>query len=210
MRLFDRFDKVFCINLDRRPDRLNQFKEQVTKYNLGDFEVFKAYDGLNLDIKEHNSILKPSELGLILSNLSILEICKKNKYENVIIIEDDCTFSDEILKIDQYLELLPDDWDMFYLGGNHNTHVGSKPPIIINEKICKLHNTYSTHFVAINSKIFDELIFSLNIKNMPLDVVYSSFQKKKQVYSSYPAIAKQIVDFSDIQNKITDYNWLIK
>jgi hypothetical protein len=26
----------------------------------------------------------------------------------------------------------------------------------------------------------------------------------------YPALAKQIVDFSDIQNNIIDYNWLIK
>ena len=34
MRLFDRFDKVYCINLDRRTDRMENFNNEVVKYNL--------------------------------------------------------------------------------------------------------------------------------------------------------------------------------
>jgi hypothetical protein len=34
MRLFDRFDKVYCVNLDRRPDRLENFENQVKKLSL--------------------------------------------------------------------------------------------------------------------------------------------------------------------------------
>jgi GR25 family glycosyltransferase involved in LPS biosynthesis len=210
MKLFDRFDKVYCINLDRRPDRMVHFEDQVKKYDLGEFERFSAYDGKKLNIKNHSSNIKLGELGLVLSNLEILNICKNKNYNNVLIIEDDCLFTDEVLKIEEYFELLPSDWDMLYMGGNHNTHVGSNPPIKINEKVSKLTNTYSTHFVGINGKIFDELIFSLSLKNQPLDVTYTLFQKNKNVYSFYPGIANQLVDFSDIQNKITDYNWLIK
>ena len=37
MKLFDRFNKVYCVNLDKRPDRLENFKNQVEKYDLGEF-----------------------------------------------------------------------------------------------------------------------------------------------------------------------------
>jgi len=208
MRLFDRFDKVYCINLKRRPERLQEFTDEVNKFNLGEFEVFEAIDGNN--IKNTRRQLKPSEQGLIESNLKIIKECIQKKYNNVLIIEDDCMFSEEVLNIDEYFKHLPNDWDMLYMGGNHNTHVNVNPPQIINEKVCKLHHTFSTHFVAINRSLFEELDFILNITNEPLDVCYTGIQKNKNVYSFYPAIAKQRIGFSDIQNRNVDYNWLIK
>lgn len=209
MKLFDRFDKVYCINLKRRPKRLQEFTEEVNKFNLGNFEVFEAIDGNDIKTTRAKR-LKPSEQGLIESNLRIIKECIKNNYNNVLIIEDDCVFSDEVLKVDEYFKFLPDDWDMLYMGGNHNTHVNMTPPQIINEKVCKLHHTFSTHFVGINHTLFEELNFKLNLTNEPLDVCYTKIQKNKNVYSFYPAIAKQRIGFSDIQNRNVDYNWLIK
>lgn len=209
MRLFERFDKVYCINLKRRPERLEEFKKEVEKYDLGDFEVFEAIDGNTIKNKRTNN-LKPNEQGLIESNLSIIKECIKNNYDNVLIIEDDCVFTDDIQNIEDYFNKLPNDWDMLYMGGNHNTHMGIKPPIIINEKVCKLHHTFTTHFVVINKKLFEDLHLILSITDKPLDVAYVELQKTKNVYSFYPAIAKQRIGYSDIQNTIKDYNWLIK
>ena len=210
MKLFDRFDKVYCINLDRRPDRMKHFEGQVKKYGLGEFERFSAYDGKKLNIKDHSYNMSIGNLGLVLSNLEILNICKNKKYNNVLIIEDDCLFTDEVLKIEEYFNLLPSDWDMLYMGGNHNLHVGAKPPIEINSKVIKLHTTYSTHFVALKSTVFNHINVILEKRNVPLDVGYVQLQKVFNAYSFSPAIAKQIKDYSDIQNKITDYDWLIK
>ena len=50
MKLFDRFDKVYCVNLDRRTDRLENFQKQVDKYNLGDYTRISAVDGLFLNL----------------------------------------------------------------------------------------------------------------------------------------------------------------
>jgi len=209
MKLFERFDKVYCINLKRRPERLEEFKKEVEKYNLGDFVVFEAIDGNTIKNSRSNK-LKTSELGLIESNLGIIRESNKNNFKNILILEDDCFFTEEVSNLDDYFNKLPDDWDMLYMGGNHNTHMNIKAPEIINDKVCKLHHTYSTHFVAIKNTLFDELEFLLSVTNDPLDVTYTNLQKNKKVYSFYPAIAKQRVGYSDIQNGVRDYNWLIK
>lgn len=209
MKLFERFDKVYCINLKRRPERLKEFQDEVNKFDLGVFEIFEAIDGNSIKNKRTNK-LKLSEQGLIESNLLIIKECIKNDYKNVLIIEDDCIFTDDVTNLNNFFDKLPNDWDMLYMGGNHNTHMGIAPPKIINDKICKLHHTFSTHFVAIKNTLFSELEFILSITSEPLDVTYVNLQKNKNVYSFYPAIAKQRVGFSDIQNSIKDYNWLIK
>ena len=81
MRLFDRFDKVYCVNLDRRPDRLENFKKEVEKYNLGEFERFSAYDSNKLDVSKYPPLLKLGVVGLILSNLDIIKDAKNNNYK---------------------------------------------------------------------------------------------------------------------------------
>ena len=210
MRLFDRFDKVYLVNLDRRPDRLKNFEAQVKKYNLGEYTRVSAVDGSNLNLGEYTNVLKSGELGLVLTNLNIIKDAKENNYKNILILEDDCSFTEEILNIDEYFSMLPKDWDMLYMGGNHNTHMGIQGPIIVNEKVVKLHSTYSTHFIGIKETLFDHIEIILSKYQDPLDVSYVKLQKIFSVYSFNPAIAKQIVDFSDIQNSITDYNWLIK
>ena len=209
MRLFDRFDKVYCINLDRRPDRLENFKKEVEKYNLGEFKRFSAYDGKQLNLtNEYN--LKPGEIGIIKSNLDIIKDAKKNNYKTILIIEDDCVFRDEIINFEDYFKLLPSDWDMLYMGGNHNTHMGVEPPLKINDKVVKLHSTYSAHFIGIKSSVFDQIEELLEKGQQPLDVEYVTLQKIFNCYSFTPALTSQLVNFSDIQELTTDYNWLIK
>jgi hypothetical protein len=206
MRLFDRFDKVFCINLDRRKDRLDNFNKEVEKYNLGEYERISAIDG---NFLEKNSTLKPGELGLLLTVKNILTFSIEKKYSSIIIVEDDCYFTDEIVNIDEYFKFIPSDWEMLYMGGNHNIHVGYKPPQIINEKVVKIHNTYSAHFVCLKSKLFEDIINCIEKKDEPIDVIYSKLQKKYLAYSFYPAMAKQTPNFSDINQIQVDYDWLI-
>jgi len=99
MKFFDRFDKVFCINLDRRKDRMINFQSQVEKYDLGSFERVSAVDGRTLDIKSIKTKLLPGELGLVLTNINIISESIKNSYHQILILEDDCYFTDEIKNI---------------------------------------------------------------------------------------------------------------
>jgi GR25 family glycosyltransferase involved in LPS biosynthesis len=210
MKLFERFDEVFCVNLDRRPDRLENFNKQVEKYDLGNYTRVSAVDGKLLPQELKSKNLLDGEIGLILTVENIVKSSIEKKYESILIIEDDCYFTEEIEKIETYFELLPADWDMLYMGGNHNTHSGILPPDIINNKVVRLRNTFTTHFVGLKSNVFQSIIELTKHRHKALDVMYCDLQKRVNAYSFYPVIAKQISDYSDIQSRVVDYNWLIK
>lgn len=209
-KLTDYFDKTYCVNLDRRKERWEECLNEFSKWDIKEVKRISAVDGNNLDITQYNTKLNPGELGLVLTNIEIIKEAKKQNLSSILIMEDDVVFTDDIKNISEYFDLLPNDWDMLYFGGNHNTHMGVKPPQIINDKVSKLHNTYTTHCIGIKSNMFDILLSILPKLNGPLDVEYAKLQKIFKIYSFYPAIAKQRVGFSDIQNKLQDYNWLIK
>ena len=206
MKLFDYFDKTYCINLKHRTDKMELFHNEVTKYDLGEY---KRVDAINGSIIEQSFNISKGEVGLIMSNIKILEECIKNNYKNVLIIEDDCYYTDEVTNLLDNLNLVPDDWDMLYFGGNHNTHVGVTPPSKVNDLIVKLHHTYTTHMVAIKSHLFEKIITLISDYKNPIDVTYTELQKKYNVYCFYPGIAKQRKGYSDIQNRVDDNNLII-
>jgi GR25 family glycosyltransferase involved in LPS biosynthesis len=206
MKLFERFDKVYCINLDKRPDRLENFDKQVKKYNLGEYVRVSAFDGsnLNYDTKTTNGVSNGA-FGLLTTNIKIINEAISENLNSILIIEDDCYFTDEIIDIDTYFDCLPNDWDMLYMGGNHLVQ-----PTIINEKIGKVYSTYTTHFVGIKSTIFQDILKNIEPKHQPIDVIYSNIHNKYNTYTFIPAIAKQQKGFSDIEKTIVDYDPHIK
>jgi hypothetical protein len=98
---------------------------------------------------------------------------------------------------------------MIYFGANHNYHIGSTTDRI-NDYCIKLNNSYSAHCVLLKSYVFEDLI--QNIKNFTIenDVMMANLQKKYNAYSSSETLTTQMVSFSNIQNQIMDYKWLIK
>ena len=209
MKLFEYFDKTYCINLKHREDRMLSFNNEVRKYDLGDYTRYDATLG-SLIRKNIGSRLMDGEIGLIKTNIDILEESKKNNYNSILIIEDDCYFTDDVLNINELMKFVPDDWDMLYFGGNHNTHMGLNPPKQINEFVVKVYHTYTTHMVAIKSHLFETIISSISNYTNPIDVIYAQLQKRYNAYCFYPGFAKQQNGFSDIQNKVCEYTNIIK
>lgn len=208
MKLFDKFDNTFLINLKKREDRLNDFITQVNYYDLGEFEVFEAVDGSLLE-NEYGH-LNNGEVGIIHSTIKILEKSIEKNYETILIIEDDCKFNDNLYNLNEYFEKLPNDWDFVYFGGNHNTYSGLINLNRVNDKIIKVYNTYAAHCVLIHKRMFKIIIEELKKFNYQSDVVYQKLQHNHNFYSFSPLIATQSPGFSNIQNKNVDYTSLIK
>lgn len=204
------FDKTYCINLDRRTDKWSECQSEFDKWGITNVERYSAIDGNEIDrTTDNQSNLNNGELGLLLTHIKLVKEAKNVNYSNILLIEDDVMFNDKINMLEEYMSSVPNDWDILYFGGNHNEHMGKKLEII-NDKVIRSKDTYTTHCFAIKNTIFDLVLNLLNKKNKPVDVYYSDIQKNFNCYSFYPGIASQRVTFSDIQNKVMDNRWLIK
>lgn len=201
------FDKKFCINLDRRPDRWDIVSDEFNKWGIKDVERVSAVDGKTVEQKKG---LLPGELGILMTHIDLIKRCKKDGYDTVLIMEDDVYFTDELQNIDSYMNAVPNDWEILFLGGNH---VYAKPPFMpikINDKILKVQHTVALHCVAIKSSIFDVLIAVLSTMNKQVDGLYCNVEKCFSSYCVYPNIALQTENFSDIQNRIANYDHFLK
>jgi GR25 family glycosyltransferase involved in LPS biosynthesis len=204
MSLDNLFDRIYCINLDRRTDRWESVQNEFKKFNIKNIIRFSGIDG---NMLKNDTVLLNGELGILLTHLEIIKKAKLDNLDNVLIIEDDVIFSDEFLNIQSYMKEVPDDWDFIYFGGNH---IYGKPPQKINEKILKLNFTVALQCVAIKKTMFDKIIEILPKKQKQVDGYYADFHKSCNAYCFYPNIAKQKEGFSDIQNKFVNYSIFFK
>lgn len=207
MKLNDLSNSIYVINLKERLDRKEHITTQLKKIDCENYILFEGINGKSLE----NPTRMPSGMfGLIKTYLNMYNDWKKNPQENILIIEDDCVFVDGFnQKLEEYISNVPNDWGMLYFGANHNYHMGEKTTTI-NEKCIKLNNSYSAHCVLIKNHVFEELIFGIQTFTIENDVMMANLQKKYNAYSSSEALTTQLVSYSDIQNKVMDYNWLIK
>lgn len=203
------FDKVFCINLTRRPDRLAQAQDEFAKYGIR-VEFVAGVDGLSLP--EQNMISKDGlkvsrgDLGCTLSHLKVVRMAKEQNLKSYFVFEDDVEFAPDInAKFFAYMYQLPADWDMLYLGGNHMGGFDA-----VTENIAKIHLTYTTHAIGVKAKAYDALIEVLGRENDKVDICFAELHEKLNCYVTRPHLAFQRPSFSDILEKETDYQHLRK
>jgi glycosyl transferase family 25 len=197
-------DKIFCINLERRPDRRELAENEFSRFGL-DFEFFKGVDGHLLDLK---SKIKPGHVGCVLSHLNLFKHIKDLDGDVFMITEDDVVFSDDFMeKYDKLIGRVPDDWNLLYFGGNHN----SLNLDMVSENIHRLRKTYTTHCYLVKKSCIDFLIGEFEtdkIFDSEVDVHLSNVQSKIPCYGFTPSIAWQREGFSDIEMRDVDYNFL--
>lgn len=195
------FGKIYCINLESRPDRKKRCKEIFSHFNLN-VNFINAIDGKKI---QNTNGLKSGAAGCCLSHKMVYEDILNNNIKTALIMEDDVEFDKDVEKrFYEYYKMVPEDWQMIYFGGNHR----NKKIKMINRHVHKLEKTYTTHCYAIKreaiptiiNRMKDETIFS-----MPIDMHLAVIHKMIPCYGFKPHIAWQRADFSNIENKYKDY-----
>ena len=120
-------NKTFVINLLSREDRWTNINKDFVNTGLT-LEKWNAVYGKKLSEKyiSNNTTNKcyyfcsPSMIGCWLSHYKLWKYIVKNKYDNVLILEDDAypVYQNEEFqqKLNEYWTQVPEDWDMVYLG----------------------------------------------------------------------------------------------
>jgi GR25 family glycosyltransferase involved in LPS biosynthesis len=177
------------INLPERTDRLQLFHEE-----------FKRTFPNEPYLIEPGVIETPAHIGIAKAHLNCIRRAIENKWDNVLIMEDDVFF---VGNTERYFETIfneaPRDWDVL-LGGlywlsNFST-VGSWMRV---SEFCGLQ------FYIVNKRAYQTL---LNYENTDRALQYDRWMGRQglNVYAPNKFFAIQRDGYSDNVKKVTDYN----
>ena len=202
MNINDYFDKIYCMNLDYRTDRwqecINEFKKHKIIVNR-----FRAFNGKA--ISRGQKPIRSGEFGCLFTHLSILLDARANNYDKVLIFEDDVELHSEFSKIaSEFLEEIPENWDMIYFGANTARNVSVK----VSSRVNLANSLLGGHAYAVNRKAYDRLIFALENEPFQVDETYSKIHTFMNTYLCDPIIAWQREGWSDINNQHVNYHFL--
>jgi len=202
------FKNTLFINLEHSLDRLEHVQNELFKIGIEGERV--------------NAV--KSELGAIgctLSHIRCLELAKSRNYEQVFICEDDITFNNPQLLLKNLTKFYEEDnlqWDMIIIGGNN------VPPYQrINSNCVRVFYCQTTTGYIVKQSYYDTLIKNfresakLLMKNQTdegkkkysLDIYWKKLQMQDFWFMITPPTVTQYENYSDIENRNTNYNHLM-
>jgi len=186
------FDKIYVINLKKRKDRMQNAVNQLNKYSIP-FERIEAIENEN------------GAEGLRLTMEKLFKACIKEKYQNIIVFEDDLDIIEPKINdiMQQVVADIPDSYDIIYLGCNLCT-----PPTGYHNKVLLkgIRNAFATHAAIYSLKAMKAFIKQKPYA--PVDnFIVEQIQPKGNCYSTVPMLVSQIVSHSDIYSDTATMDW---
>jgi hypothetical protein len=118
------FDRVSVLSLDRRTDRLSDFRCPLP------WERARALDGLDVPAPSWWKQGAPAWC-CYRGHLRSLEDALNDKLDTVLLLEDDAVFAEGFSEsLEQIMKAVPSDWEQLYLGGHH-LFVHKNPPVVL-------------------------------------------------------------------------------
>jgi GR25 family glycosyltransferase involved in LPS biosynthesis len=192
---------AYYINLENRKDRKEHVEHELV--NIG------------IKAERFNAIkLENGAIGCSLSHLKCLQNAKENNWDHVLICEDDITFLNKELFINQLNNFFKstDNWDVILFAGNI-----IPPSIKFNNYSVKINKCQTTtgylvkgHYIPI---LIENIKTGLNnlIKNPDKHSIYAidkywfKLQQKDKWFLITPLTVVQKPGYSDIEKKNTNY-----
>jgi GR25 family glycosyltransferase involved in LPS biosynthesis len=196
---------IFYINLESRPDRKKFFENQMKMLRLNPtrFNAIKNSCGA---------------IGCSLSHLALLKYAKKNNLDHILIMEDDIMFLNPPLFIHNLNNFLKNhkSFDVVIIAGNNMGEYTR-----IDENCVKVQHCQTTTGYLVKNHYYDKLIHNfeegvsnlmknINLKDeYALDQYWTKLQLIDNWYLLTPLTVSQKPDYSDIENKRINYNYVM-
>lgn len=199
---------IFYINLEHRKDRKEDIENQLKSVGLSNFERFNAIR------------LSNGRIGCSMSHLQCLKLAKDRNYDHLLICEDDTTFLNPSLFINQINSFFQNkritNWDVLLLGGNN-----IPPYQQIDETCIRVSHCQTTTCYLVNGHYYDTLIENIkeginrlmrepdNHRYYAIDMYWLQLQKKHIWILIIPLTVTQKEDYSDIEQRRTNYSHMM-
>ncbi|KAJ1650132.1 hypothetical protein IWQ61_008980 [Dispira simplex] len=178
------FDRVFSINLDSRPDRLQSMIELADMLHI-DFQRVRA-----VTAEEASDENGPSNHRACWKSHTLVykEIANNPHLQNGLILEDDIDMELDIQNLaHQALETLnsyDSNWDMFYIGHCAGTAESLEEHVINKDaNFYRSNNPVCTHGYAVSKRGAQKLLKLLEEFADPLDLMLINAVQEKKVNS---------------------------
>jgi glycosyl transferase, family 25 len=206
MNTIDDIKHAYYINLEHRTDRKAHIEEQLSKVGISAIR-FNA-------IK-----MKNGAVGCSMSHLKILQDAYANKYEHVLIMEDDIKFLDPDLfkmQLNKFLRVHGNNWDVILLAGNNMPPYTPIDETCIQVSRCQTTTGYlvNGHYIR---KLMDNIKMGLtHLISKPdqhrfyaIDKFWFTLQNVDRWFLIIPPTIVQRPDYSDIEKRHTNYQSLM-
>lgn len=216
------FDRVYCINLDRRPDRWRRFQAGLPQpWPFAPVERVAAVDGhavrppgwygapppnLNHPPRDNWRAMTVGGWGCMRSHLRVWEDCLTAGVDSVLLFEDDAAFvPDFVDRVGSFLDAVPDDWDQIYLGGQHLECEKGRLPVAVNSQVIRGHNVNRTHAYAIRGEAMRAIYHQLSgqwqghrVQDYHLDHIFGALHGEWRAYCPRRWMVGQAMGPSDV------------
>lgn len=193
------FDRVVCINLDRRTDRWERFLESAAPH-LGRerIERFSAFDAREL-LSPSWWRGTPGGYACTLSHRMAIARVFGSGARSALFFEDDALLAPDFgPRLGAFLGAVPGDWHMLYLGGQHRPRFG---PLPVCEGVVRCRQTIRMHAYAVHERgaraVHDHLARAAKI----CDQALADLHPRLPTYAPTRWMAAQRADFSDVESR---------
>jgi len=197
-------DKVIYVNLESRTDRKEEIENELNSFNI-EYERFNAISRPDYGI-----------IGCTQSHLEIIKMAKAKNYKNILILEDDFTFTVSKDTFEEQIDLLFNSTITFDICMISYNLIKFKK----NNENTFLHNVLeaqTTSGYIINESMYDIMIDLYNWA-LPLldttrhhwiyslDQIWKLLQPITNWYCFSVRLGKQRMSYSDLDKTITNYD----
>jgi len=190
----DQIEKVVYINLEERIDRRDDTIRELTK-------IFSDEKILRFEAIKHNN----GAIGCTMSHISVIEMAIREKWGNILILEDDIGWNTNFSLLGKLMNI---SYDVILLSGYYVNY---------NKSTCRIISSQTTGAYIVNSSYYqtllnnykeglEKLLTTNNVRLYAIDQYWKHIQSKDNWYIIQPNLCFQKPSYSNIEKRHVNYN----
>lgn len=206
--VWDRFDKIYCIHYLPYTERYENIKNELKRVGILELPQFEWYYTTNnpyyksilQDPRVDGNNVSSKNINYTIDSLNLMNICHHNKFEHVLLLEDDLKFIDDASIIEEHIAGIPSDYDFVnfdplymdlkdgnetYIEVHLDNMLKKHHHGILFECITKDMDVFQTSFVAMSKNMITHVVQNDFIQLKPLDHYFVDQGTSDENYKRY-------------------------